>query len=69
MNKKIINAYSILIQTMPKMRAYCSMSQNFSTFSTPHDALFLVFGVSNAKYLAFGTLDNALGRDMQFAKN
>ena len=54
MNKKIINAYSILIQTVPKMRAYCSMSQNFSTFSTPHDDLFLV-------YLAFGTSDeNAL---------
>jgi len=37
------------------------MSQNFDTFNTPHDALFLVFGVPNAKYLAFGTPDkNAL---------
>ena len=61
MNKKIINTYSILIHTVPKMRAYCSMSQNFSTFSIPHNALFLVFGVSNAKYLAFDTFDeNAL---------
>ena len=34
------------------MRVYCSMSQNFDTFNTPHDALFLVFGVPNAKYLA-----------------
>ena len=43
------------------MRVYCSMSQNFDTFNTPHDALFLVFGVPNAKYLAFGTPDeNAL---------
>ena len=33
------------------------MSQNFDTFNTPHDALFLVFGVPNAKYLAFGTPD------------
>ena len=42
-------------------RAYCSMSHNFSTFSIPHDALFLVFGVPNAKYLAFDTPDeNAL---------
>ena len=37
------------------------MSQNFDTFNTPHDALFLVFDVPNAKYLAFGTPDeNAL---------
>ena len=40
------------------------MFHNFDTFklfNTPHDALFLVFGVSNVKYLAFGTLDeNAL---------
>ena len=37
------------------------MYQNFETFSTPDDALFLVFGVPNAKYLAFGTPDeNAL---------
>ena len=37
------------------------MSQNFDTFNTPHDALFLVFGVPNTKYLAFGTPDeNAL---------
>ena len=43
------------------LRAYCSMSHNFETFSTPHEGLFLVFGVPNAKYLAFGTPDeNAL---------
>ena len=46
---------------MPKMRLYCSMSQIFLAFNTPHDGLFLVFGVPNAKYLAFGILDgNAL---------
>ena len=33
----------------------------FLAFETPHDGLFLVFGVLNAKYLAFDTLDeNAL---------
>ena len=43
------------------LRAYCSMSHNFETFSTPHEGRFLVFGVLNAKYLAFGTPDkNAL---------
>ena len=40
---------------MPKMRLYCSMSQIFLAFDTPHDGLFLVFGVPKAKYLAFGT--------------
>ena len=43
------------------MRVYCSMSQNFDTFNTPHDALFLLFGVPNVKYSSFGTPDeNAL---------
>ena len=43
------------------LRAYYSMSHNFETFSTPHEGRFLVFGVLNAKYLAFGTPDkNAL---------
>ena len=57
MNKKIINGNDIFIRMLSKMRVYCSMSHNFSTFSTAHDALFLVFGVPNAKYLAFGTPD------------
>ena len=42
---------------MPKMRLYCSASQNLLAFNTPHDGLFLVFGVPNAKYLAFSTPD------------
>ena len=34
---------------------------NILAFETPHDGLFLVFGVPNAKYLAFGIPDeNAL---------
>ena len=39
---------------MPKMRLYCNMSQNLLAFNTSYDDLFLVFDVSNAKYLAFG---------------
>ena len=59
--KKILNQNGISVHTLSYLRAYCSMSQNFETFSTLDDALFLVFGVPNAKYLAFGTPDeNAL---------
>ena len=47
----------MLFCSVPKLRRYYSMSQNFDTFNTPYDTLFLVFGVSNAKYLAFGTPD------------
>ena len=43
------------------------MSQNFETFSTPYKGLFLVFGVPNAKYLAFGTPDeNSLRNQVIF---
>ena len=35
------------------MRVYCSMFHNLLAFNTFHDGLFLVFGVPNAKYLAF----------------
>ena len=51
---------------MPKMRLYCSMSQNFLTFNikyqnetimwcvnTPHNSLFLIFDTLNVKYLVF----------------
>ena len=41
------------------MEAYCSMFQIFSIYSTPHEAVFLVFGVSNAKNLAFDTPDES----------
>ena len=61
MNKKIKNTYTIFIHTVPKIRRYCSMSQKFLTFNTPHEGLFLMFGVPNTKYLAFDTPDdNAL---------
>ena len=49
LNKKRFVWFGIFIRTMSKMRAYCSISQIFFAFSTPHDSLFLVFGVPNAK--------------------
>ena len=43
------------------MEWYYSLVPNVLAFKTPVVGCFLVFGVSNAKYLAFGTLDgNAL---------
>ena len=43
------------------MERYCSFVPNVLAFKTPTVGCFLVFGVSNAKYLTFGTLDgNAL---------
>ena len=33
-NKKTLNKNSIPIRTLSYLRAYCSMSQNFETFST-----------------------------------
>ena len=49
--------YSIFFHTIPKMERYCSCVLNIITFRTSHGRGFLVFGVPNAKYLAFGTPD------------
>ena len=52
---------SIFIYTVPKMERYYSCVVKIITFGTSHKRGFLVFGMSNAKYLAFGTPDgNAL---------
>ena len=52
---------------LPYLRVYCSSMSNFLTFRTPHERCFLVFGVRNAKYLAFGTSDgNALSVSYQY---
>ena len=40
------------------LRAYYSLMPNFFAFTTPDEMGFLVFGVSNAKYLAFDTPDS-----------
>ena len=59
-NKKLF-FYSTSIRTIPKMKRYCSRVSKFIGYRTPHEKGFLVFGMPNAKYLAFGTLDeNAL---------
>ena len=43
------------------MEQYCSYVPNIIVFRISHERDFLVFGVPNAKYLAFGTPDgNAL---------
>ena len=59
--KKLIFAYSIFGRTVPKRERYCSHVSKFIGYRTPHEKGFLMFGVPNAKYLAFGTPDeNAL---------
>ena len=48
LNKKKI---STSVRTIPKMERYCSRISKFIGFRKPHEKGFLVFGVSNAKYL------------------
>ena len=45
--KKKIKPYAILFYTVPKLRRYYNMFQNFDTFNTPYDALFLVCQMPN----------------------
>ena len=40
---------------LPNLRLHCSSMPNILAFKTPHVRCILVFGVLNAKYLAFGT--------------
>ena len=40
-NKIILDQTGIVVRTLSYLRAYCSMSQNFETFSTPDEGLFL----------------------------
>ena len=54
LNKKKIG---IVIRTVSYLRWYCSMFQIFETFRTAYEDWIVVFGVSNAKYLAFDTPD------------
>ena len=48
LNKKKM---STSVRTIPKMERYCSRISKFIGFRKPHEKGFLVFGVSNAKYL------------------
>ena len=40
-NKIILDQNGIVVRTLSYLRAYCSMSQNFETFSTADEDLFL----------------------------
>ena len=53
--KKLIFSYNISIRTVPSLKRHCSYVPNVLAFDTPHEGGFLVFGVPNAKHLAFGT--------------
>ena len=57
--KKKKKNYSIDVRTISYLRRYCSGVPNFLAFGTPHESLFLLFDVPNAKYLAFGTPDDS----------
>ena len=52
-NKKI----STFVRTVSKMEPHYSHVSKFIGFITHHEKSFVVFGVPNTKYLAFGTLD------------
>ena len=45
--------------SVPFQRWNCSCVSNFIPFRTSHERNFLVFGVPNAKYLAFDTPDGS----------
>ena len=55
--KKLIFSYTIYGWTVPSLKCHCSYVPNVLAFDAPHEGGFLVFGVPNAKYLAFGTPD------------
>ena len=40
-NKKVLNQNGMAVRTLSYLRVYCSMSQNFETFSTADEGLFL----------------------------
>ena len=58
-NKIRKKIYSICVCTVSYLRRYCSGVPNFLAFGTPREGLFLLLGVPNAKYLAFGTPDDS----------
>ena len=47
------------VRIVSYLRQYCSHVSNFLRFGRVDEGWFLVFGVPNAKYLAFGTLDES----------
>ena len=61
--KKLISSYNISIRIVPSLKRHCSYVSNVLAFDTLHKGGFLVFGVPNAKYLAFGTSNGDALRD------
>ena len=61
MNKQKIKIFETCCNVVSFMKPHCSMLQKNLRFGTSHEPWILMFGVSNAKYLTFDTLDsNAL---------
>ena len=54
-NNIYIYIFSTSVHIVLKMERYCSRVLKFIEFRTPHENDFLVFGVSNTKYLTFST--------------
>ena len=51
--------FSIYLRIVSYLRQYCSHVSNFLRFGRADEGWFLVFGVPNAKYLAFDTPDES----------
>ena len=58
--------YSICLHTVSYLRRYCSHVSNFLRSGRADEGWFLLFGVPNAKYLAFGTPDESALRELFF---
>ena len=56
-NKKMKKILQFVNNTVSKMRLYYSPMPKFLDFEIPDEGAFLMFGVLNAKYLTFDTLD------------
>jgi len=60
-NKIRIKNFVIFVRTISYLRVYCSSMPKVLRFKISYEGWFWVFGVPNAKYLAFDTPDgNAL---------
>ena len=57
MNKKTINKNDIFIRMLSKMRMYCSMFYNFSTFSILDEGLFLCLVCQMCQIFGIGTFE------------
>ena len=59
---KTIKILQFMNSIIPNLKLYGSFMLKILKFKTSNEGAFLVFGVSNAKYLTFSTLDaNAIG--------